>query len=224
MSKKSMIGVNGKVVLVTVAAATMLLTSAMCTSKVHAEEVYDANPSGNENSVENPAENPTENPFTEELKQYGTEFFRGHYEGTEEVDPNGEYDDPLGMKAQLESLPQTPNQFVSAEDLLDYYRLTNKEASIYDLKPGSVYYMSYYPLHFSAFVKNDYFVSVDKVWEQERGGIFKWFGDFTVRTIQYRDMLTGEVCCKFALTPEVRFYELEKINSVTAPSLKNQFS
>ena len=43
MSKKSMIGVNGKVVLVTVASATMLLTSAMCTSKVPAfiEEIRD---------------------------------------------------------------------------------------------------------------------------------------------------------------------------------------
>ena len=167
---------------------------------------------------------PEENPFEKEAKNYPPEFFRGHEEGEEIVDPDGEYDDPLGEKAYLASLPESPNQFISGEDLFDYYRLTDREVGIYDLKPGKVYYMNFQPMHFSALVNNDYFVAIDKVWEQERGGLFKVFGDFTQRTIQYRDMITGEVCYNRPLSSDLRFFELEKIQSVTDPSLKNHFS
>lgn len=132
--------------------------------------------------------------------------------------------DPSAEKAYLESLPVSPDRSVSAEDLFSYYRVTKKEVGIYNLQPGKVYYMYYRPLFFGAFYQNDNFVVVDKVWEQERGGIIGWFGDFTVRTIQYTDVVTGSVCLKMPLTAEVRFYEIEKVNKLTDPNIVNQFS
>lgn len=221
MNKRLMIIIQSKVGAAIVTAAVVLIVVAMRKDSALAAEVT-------EDMAVAPEEVTTEEfiseeETTEEDEGFGEFYYHGHYEGEEVVDPDGEYDDPLGQKARLASLPESPNQFLSADDLLDYYRLTNKEVGIYDLKPGKVYYMSYHPMNFSAFVKNDYFISIDKVWEQKRGGLFGVFGDFTKRTIQYRDMITGEVCYNRPLSADLRFYELEKIKQVTDPSLRNQF-
>ena len=132
-------------------------------------------------------------------------------------------DDPCGRVAHWEELPQYPNEVVSSEDVFEYYRMNGKEVGIYDLQPGRVYYMHYLPLPGEVLAQTDNFVVINKVWEQQRGGVIGLFGDFTKRTIQYTDITTGEVCYNRALSSGLSFYEIEKIDKVTDPSINNQF-
>lgn len=124
----------------------------------------------------------------------------------------------------LEALPQYPDAGVSVGELYMYYALNGKEVGFYNLKPGVVYYMYYLSPTPDVFAKQDNFVIVDKVWEEPRGGLFGLFGDFTRRTIQFKDVITGETCYNWPLGMGVRFYEVERINNLTEPNLINQFS
>lgn len=141
----------------------------------------------------------------------------------ENYNDNIERTQTMDEKNRLDSLPKVPDRYVSAEDLFKYYRMNGKEVGIYDLRPDRIYYMYYMPTSFSIFYKHDYFVVIDKVWEQKRGGLIGMLGNFTKRTVQYTDVETGEVNYNRPLTYEVRFFELEKIERVSDPSISNQF-
>lgn len=207
---------NGKNLILGLIGGCVLIVIASCAPKAVAEEIGDYE---TPDEVYEGSENEEDGFDENELKNWPE---IGSWSGEEKV--SDEFDDPCGEKARLAELPDIPNRFVPADDLFKYYRMTGKELTKYDLKPGTVYYMHFQPVEFSAFRKKDYFIIVDKVWEQKRNDIIGWFGDFTVRTMQYTDIVTREVNYKRALTPELRFYELRKIENVTDPSIGNQFA